>query len=309
MGGIAALRRKHRREFGVLMFHSFNESDRANVEALCAHITRYFEPVSLSTIVASIKDQKKLPDHAVAITIDDGYRNFLSHGHPIFRRHGIPATLFVVAGFSDGRLWLWPDQVEFGLRQTSRNFIRANINGAPVELALATSEERTDAILRLVEVLKEVPNDQRLHFLGEFSALCGIEIPPDPPADRAAMNWDELRAVGSEGVEIGCHTDSHPILSRLVSPLDLDREIRGAGHLIQERLRIPVRHFCYPNGRAIDIGEAAIRCVRQAGYASAVTCTWGLNTIDAERFQIRRIPFDSKIDIQYGVELLVGLHM
>lgn len=290
------------------MFHWFNESDQAKLEAFCAHITRYFEPVSLSVIVDCLKTRKELPDNAITITIDDGYRNFLLHGHPIFRRHRISTTLYAVAGFSDGRLWLWPDQLEFGLRHTSRGSIRASLNGAPLEFALTTSEERTDAFVRLGQALIEAPNDRRLRFMTEFSDLCGVEIPPDPPADRAAMNWDELRAVASEGVDIGCHTDSHPILSRLATPLELDREIRGARQQIEDRLGIPVRHFCYPNGLADDIGDAAIRCVRASGYASAVTTTQGLNTIEADLFQIRRIPFSGAIDFQYGLELLAGLH-
>ena len=309
MGGLAVLRGIHRRKFGVLMFHSFDEASRANVEAFCSHITRHFEPVALSTIVDSLEGRRELPDNAVTITIDDGYRNFLLHGHPIFRKHRIPTTLYAVAGFSGGRLWLWPDQIEFGLLHTSRNSIPTNLNGRPLEFALTTPTERADAISRLQEVLIEAPNDRRLRFLAEFGALCGVEIPPVPPAGRAAMNWDELRAVASEGVEIGCHTDTHPILSRLASPLELEREIRGAQREIEERVGVPVRHFCYPNGHAIDIGEAAIRCVREAGYASAVTCTWGLNGSETERLQIRRIPFDSTIDFQYGAELLAGLHM
>ena len=306
---LAALRKGHRREFGVLMFHSFQEADRANVEADCAHITRYFEPVSLSAIVESLGNSKKLPDHAVTITIDDGYRNFLLHGHPIFRRHRIPTTLFAVAGFSDGRLWLWPDQIEFGLMHTSQKSVAVNVNGEPVEFALTTPGERTVAVSRVRQALKEVPNDRRLRFLAEFGALCGVEIPPLPPASCAPMSWDDLRAVAADGVEIGCHSDSHPILSRLATSHELDREIRGAGRQMEERLGIPVRHFCYPNGREIDIGEAAIRCVREAGYASAVTCTWGFNTIEAEPLQIRRIPFESSIPLDWGVELLAGLHM
>ena len=73
------------------------------------------------------------------------------------------------------------------------------------------------------------------------------------------MSWDELRAAASEGVEIGCHTETHPILSRLSNRLELEREIRGAKEHLEECLGFDVRHFCYPNGHPIDIGEAAIR--------------------------------------------------
>lgn len=310
MGGLAVLRTRHRREFGVLMFHSFGERDQANVEAICARIVRHFEPVSLSAILDALDGLKALPDNAITITVDDAYRNFLLHGHPIFRRSRIPATLYAVAGFSDGQLWLWPDQIEFGLRHTTRSSIRTPLgNGEPLELTLQTPEEKADAIFRLTETLKEVSNDQRVAFLAEFGSVCGVDIPPNPPSGCEAMSWDELRAVASEGMEIGCHTETHPILSRLSNRLELEIEIRGAKEHMKEHLGFDVRHFCYPNGRAIDVGEAAIRCVREAGFASAVSCTYGLNTMEADRFQIRRIPFDSNTDLHYGEELLAGLHM
>ena len=303
------MRGRHRREFGVLMLHSFSEEARANVEAICDHITRYFEPLPLSTIVDTLEQRKPLPDNAITITVDDGYRNFLLHGHPIFRKHRVPVTLYPVAGFCEGRLWLWPDQIEFGLQHATRGSIRVPIGGELVELPLGTPLEKTDAIGRLTEELKLVPNDRRLAFLAEFGSLCGVEIPPDPPAGREPMNWDELRAVASEGVEIGCHTETHPILSRLPDQLALEHEIRGAKEHLEERLGFAIRHFCYPNGRPIDVGEAAIRCVQAAGFASGVTCTWGLNTIGVPPFEIRRIPFDSTIDLSYGQELMAGLHM
>jgi len=310
MGGLAVLRGWHRREFGVLMFHAFSEQTRLNVEALCAHITRHFEPVSLSTVTDALERGKDLPDRAITITVDDGYRNFLLHGHPIFRRNRIPVTIYPVAGFSDGQIWLWPDQIEFGLRHTTLASLRVSIGGgAPFELSVATAEEKLSATLHLVESLKEVSNEHRIDFLAQFGSICGVEIPADPPSGCEPMSWDELRAVGSEGVEIGCHTETHPILSRLSNTSELEREIRGAKKQIEERLGFAVRHFCYPNGRAVDISEAAIRSVKEAGFASAVTCMWGLNTFEAERFQIRRIPFDGTIDLEYGKELMAGLHM
>jgi len=123
------------------------------------------------------------------------------------------------------------------------------------------------------------------------------------------MNWDELRAVAADGVEIGCHTETHPILSRVTSRWKLEREIRGAKSILEFRLRLPVKHFCYPNGRAIDIGAEAAAVVRDAGYVSATTTTWGLNPIPADPMNLRRIPFESDTGPRYGIELLAGLHL
>ena len=254
-----------------------------------------------------------MPDNAIAITVDDGYKSFLDYGHPVFRRNRIPTTAYAVAGFSDGQLWLWPDQIEYGLWHTSLSSIRVAIGkGVPRELELRTPAEKNEAISILKETLKKTPNDERARFYGEIRRpLQKSEIPPQPPAGRQAMTWDELRAVAAEGVEVGCHTQNHPDPFRgCQNRLELEAEIRGAKDFMEERRRFAVRHFCYPNGRSIDVGEAAIRCVREAGFESAVTCTYGFNSVaSTDRFQIRRIPFLSSFDLDYSKESLAGLHL
>jgi peptidoglycan/xylan/chitin deacetylase (PgdA/CDA1 family) len=273
-------------------------------------MARHFEPVSLSAIVDAIQGRIDLPHNALTVTVDDGYRDFLLHGHPIFRRHGIPITIYAVSGFADRRLWLWPDQIEFAIQHTEHRSLEARVHdGPPLQLKLATKAERSDSAALVMEALKESTDSQRLAFLPVFARLCHVEFPSEPPAARSALNWEELRALAAEGVEIGCHTETHPILSKLSNAADLQREIRGAKEQMEQKLKFPVRHFCYPNGKPADIGKEAIRSVQEAGYASGVTCTWGLNKVGQSPFEIRRVPLDSGIDLSYGKELLASLHM
>jgi len=60
-----------------------------------------------------LRDGAPLPPNALAITVDDGYRDFLHNGYPIFKAHRIPVTQFLVSGFVDKKLWLWWDQVRW----------------------------------------------------------------------------------------------------------------------------------------------------------------------------------------------------
>ncbi len=309
-GGLAALRLLNRRKFRVLAFHSFSEASRANVDAICAHITHHFEPLSLAELVDAVKRGVALPDNALTITVDDGYKNYALYGHPIFRRHRIPITVFAVAGFAAGRLWLWPDQIEFGIEHTIKTSIPIKLGAAEaIELPLNSVEQKIDSLSRLTEMLKVVPNQQRLTFMEGYGSLCGVAMPASPPPQRAAMNWDELRAMAAEGVEIGCHTESHPILTRLESHAELEYEIKGAKQALEESLSLPVRHFCYPNGKSPDINDTVVDTVRKAGFDSAVTCFWGLNSNAVEPMRMQRLPFDSALEFAYAIELLAGLHV
>jgi peptidoglycan/xylan/chitin deacetylase (PgdA/CDA1 family) len=42
------------------------------------------------------------PAPTAVVTFDDGYRDNLINALPVLRRHAVPATIFVTAGFSDG---------------------------------------------------------------------------------------------------------------------------------------------------------------------------------------------------------------
>ncbi len=82
MGGLAALRLVNRRKFGVLAFHSFSEATQGNMKAICAHVARHFKPLSVTALVDALKRGVELPDNALPITVDDGYKNYALYGQP-----------------------------------------------------------------------------------------------------------------------------------------------------------------------------------------------------------------------------------
>lgn len=49
----------------------------------------------LPKIVQSLQDDKDIPDHVVAITVDDAFQSFYQNGYPLLKDHGWPFTLFV----------------------------------------------------------------------------------------------------------------------------------------------------------------------------------------------------------------------
>ncbi|RDI69639.1 polysaccharide deacetylase family protein [Halopelagius longus] len=79
----------------------------------------------------------------------------------------------------------------------------------------------------------------------------------DPEAHRdyggpapGVMSWDRLREVAAdELVTVGNHTRTHPDLSRLSAPSDLEPEIVGARDELAERLGVDIDRFCFPYGR------------------------------------------------------------
>jgi peptidoglycan/xylan/chitin deacetylase (PgdA/CDA1 family) len=56
-----------------------------------------YRVVPLEELARALREGGMLPRRAVAITVDDGYRDNLEIAHPILRRHRFPATIFLVS--------------------------------------------------------------------------------------------------------------------------------------------------------------------------------------------------------------------
>jgi peptidoglycan/xylan/chitin deacetylase (PgdA/CDA1 family) len=67
-----------------------------------------YRVIPLTRIHAFLKGERALPQRAVVITIDDGYRSSYDIAYPILKKYGFPATLFVYSDFigvRDGLGW------------------------------------------------------------------------------------------------------------------------------------------------------------------------------------------------------------
>jgi peptidoglycan/xylan/chitin deacetylase (PgdA/CDA1 family) len=95
---------------------------------------------------------------------------------------------------------------------------------------------------------------------------------------RNHMTWDEVKELDAAGMEIGCHTMTHPYLTRIKDDATLRREIFGAKQRIEQRIGKPVTSFAYPFGQ---YNERVVAIVKEAGFTSARS-TWPGVTHTAE---------------------------
>jgi peptidoglycan/xylan/chitin deacetylase (PgdA/CDA1 family) len=286
-----ALRRRHA---VILTFHRFRgngDGDRRGLdverlEAYMQYLARHYRVVSLGQLVAELQRDAVRPFTA-AVTVDDGYRDVLTLAAPVFRRHGVPACVFAVSDFVDGRLWPWTEQYRFVLDRAPAGPVEVEHRGS-VHVVDVPAGDRLALAEHWLARAKRMALDERDELLGALAEACGIEVPVEPPPGSRPVGWQELRALAAEGFEVGAHTRTHPILSRLPAGA-LRAEIHACRERMEEALGRPVRFFAYPNGTGDDYTPVVLEAVRRAGYAAAVTAIPGGNLPSTPLFELRRI--------------------
>ena len=306
-GAVKAIRRLKRRNLRILMYHRFSPDTKTLVEQ-CEHMRRYYQPVSLTSISESLETGRPLPHNSIAITIDDGYRDFFLYAYSVFLEYQIPVTVFLVSDFLDEKLWLWWDQIEYAFQQTSEMSISLPWpNGEIQQLALDTQEQKLQASILIVDALTAMENTERLKLIGLIPNLLGVELPASPPPEVSPLRWSEVREMRRAGVEFGAHTKTHPILSRIFDADAIREEIEGSKLRIENQLGEPVLHFSYPNGKVADINKQVVDAAKRAGFRTAVTSERGLDVADADPFLLRRVGVEPVGATLYFQELLAGI--
>jgi peptidoglycan/xylan/chitin deacetylase (PgdA/CDA1 family) len=116
----------------------------------------------------------------------------------------------------------------------------------------------------------------------------------------------QVQQLHQGGMEIGCHTRSHPILTRL-SEAQAREEILGSRTDLEELIQDEVRYFAYPNGvPGDDYGFRDVNIVKEAGFDAAFSTSWGVVTRDWDRFQIPRFtPWDRNLS-RFTARLIIS---
>lgn len=308
IGGYSMLRRSTRHSPRIFMYHRFSESltqraiSAATFDRHLSAISRHFQVITLAELGEYISGGKSVPSRTAVITVDDGYGDFADIAFPILQRHNLRATLFVSTRYTDGDFWLWPDKVEFALF----NSPRADVEIEGRHFSLNGVAERWQSFDRLCEWFTSIADEAKHSHIASLLDNLEVDLPTVPTVEYAPVGWDRLKELSKRGIEIGAHTQTHPVLSQLPARA-LEDEISGSKSIIESHLGCRVSTFCYPNGQPEDINEDAKAAVRRAGYSCAVSAYFAHDVL-ADRYEIKRYSA-SENEYQFrsnlnGVELL-----
>jgi peptidoglycan/xylan/chitin deacetylase (PgdA/CDA1 family) len=268
------------------------ETFRWQMELLAA----CFNVIPLYDAVKAFQE-RRMPRRAVCITFDDGYRSTYERALPVLKEYGLPATVFVTTGGPDNRN-MWNDRILESIRSLPSGLLDLREVGLGAH-ALETLQNRRRAVTDVMERTKYLPPDARLAIVKKLEDLAG-----NRELQNLMLTPEMISALANDGMEIGGHTISHPILTRLEDEA-ARQEIVGNKEQLEAITGKPVRLFAYPNGKfEKDFNERHVQMVMEAGYFAAFTTTSSIATHQHNRYQLPRCrPWDST-PLKFGMRLL-----
>jgi peptidoglycan/xylan/chitin deacetylase (PgdA/CDA1 family) len=296
-----------RRRFGnlqILVYHRVNDDEDPFFPGLPTGIFRRqmeylaenFTLLALEEAVARLRKQD-IPDNAVVVTFDDGYRDNYVNAFPILKSFSVPATVFLTTdAIGSGRV-IWHDRVFCAFRDTQSTDL-AGIGGISRTYRLTTLEEKLRAQSDFLQFIRGQKDLDRLKWIDWL--IENFQVTDRKTMPGLMLSWEEIRTMLRDGISFGSHTVSHPILSRQQEEQVRD-EIWKSKQEIEKELGVPTVTFAYPNGNVGDFDETTKALLRDAGYKCAVTTRFGSNGYDQDLFELRRAtPWDQAI---YGFAL------
>lgn len=245
------------------------------------HLVAGYNPVSLEQVLEALEAPvlRALPPRAVLVTFDDAYCDFAEQAWPVMKRYGIPATLFVPTAFPDQpQRTFWWDRLYPALRTTPRRDVVAVPFG---EVSVKTAVDRHQTLTRVRNYLKSLPHQQAMDWLEQFCH----DLAAQPP-EHSVLSWDALRQLAREGVTMGAHTQTHPLMNR-VTPAEAKAEAVQSVNDLKRELGNVAPIFAYPSG---GFNEDVVKGLQEAGITCAFTTVRGINDLpQADALRLRRI--------------------
>ena len=234
-----------RRKVTILLFH---DPSPAAMDRALAYLTEYYRIISLDTYVQARVEGTvdALPDYAAVITFDDGHvGNYALL--PVFKRYGVPATIFLCSAIVDTNRHYWFLEAE---RQLP------------------------------VEELKTVPNQERLSRMADI----GFEQDKEYPS-RQALSAHEIVEM-QPLIDFQSHTRYHPILTNC-RRAQVQATLEGAKRKLEDEFGLRITALAYPNGDYDEMTieetrSAGYRCglTVDHGFNTATTDLYRLRRLD-----------------------------
>lgn len=271
-------------EFYVLGYHRIFEKNitisyyddvitmKEDFEQQCKNISENYNVVNYDDIKNLLDKKEKIPKNTLLMTFDDGYIDFKDVALSILNKYRLKSTLFIVPTYTNNSHVAWWEKISYMIKNTSKEQILFNEDLGVVDI----KENINYKINVILEKLKSYSDDKKNDLIYKLEKECEIDFDERELSKKLFLNWNDIRSITKSGVTIGCHSLTHPILTKTTQKA-LNKEIVESKNIIESELSDEINLFSYPNGRKNDFNKQIVDMLRDQQYDAAFTMIYGSN--------------------------------
>ncbi|WP_026480687.1 polysaccharide deacetylase family protein [Ahrensia sp. 13_GOM-1096m] len=235
-------------------------------QAIQEAISKGYTPVALTDLPELLAKGDKSKRY-VAFTLDDGCRDNAEFAAPVFRKYGVPYTLYITKGLVERTHTMWWETAEVLTRAVDQ--FQFDFGDGPEAVTCSTHKQKHAVFLRIAQFIESMDEDATVNRLNEAAIAHGVD--PMKIIEDEVMNADELRELAKDPLaSFGAHTVSHCCLTRL-DAARLDREMADCIEAIKEWTQTLPVSIAYPYGWKRACGPREAKAARRAGLRIGVT--------------------------------------
>jgi len=227
-----------------------------------------FNLVSLKRIEEAARGLRKLPGGSIAFTMDDGYKDQIELIAPLFIKHEVPLTIFLITGLINNELWPWDAKIHWIILNTKKDKIQLQVNQQKYNFTLKNNAERRQVKRSLIEIASAISSEKLDRFLKTLESAADVEIPNNPPDEFSPGTWDQIRRLENGGVSFAPHTHTHRVLPQL-QKTEVDFELSKSLEILKMETVHGFSMLAYPLGMKPHFGPREIRIAEEMGFSTA----------------------------------------
>ena len=229
-----------------------------------------YDVVSLDAVYAGLTGTKAERPF-VCFTFDDGYADVYDTVQPIFAQYRLPYAVYVISDFPDRKCILWWYMLEDLV--LARDHIQFSYHEQVYSFKTTGQANKESAYGAIRELFLAVPSGGMDELVAAVFSPCSIF---SHDYDDQQMSWEQvIELAGDPLVTVGAHTVHHYRLNRLTAE-DVRREIVKGRKRLEEKIKVPVRHFAYPFGSRDEAGSREFALAAECGFHTMTTVREGV---------------------------------
>ena len=249
--------------------------------------------ISLDEMTEVIR-KKKRKRRLIILTLDDGYQDNYQYGYPVFRKLGIPYTIYICTKMVKSEMLFWWDILEQLVLKQNQVILS---DGRSFDCS--TKAKKEQSFLDIREIILKLPQDNlKLRLQALFVKY---EINWEYGNDFLGLSWEQLGELKNDPfATIGNHSYSHKAFTGLTDD-EIKVDINKAASEMRVNTGIEMSHFAFPFGEATAVSQHDVELVKELGFKTSATTNdgfvcYGTDLLELPRFFVTERNWKQVID-------------